>query len=172
VLLEQPWRVAGRRVATAAAQLDQSWLGGVASLPEVGLVDLPLVVGGRSTGARVAARTYAESGAKGLLALAFPLQPPARPSAVKMAQSRAGELPSGAPTLILQGSRDQFGTAPDFGDLPVGVTVRTVPWADHEFALPRNAPITERECLGIVAEQTAGWLSGLLSGESVGRHGR
>ena len=78
--VEQPWRVAGRRIATPPAQLDTAWLAvlhrlttGRARLP------VPLVVGGRSAGARVACRTAAAVGATAVLALSFPLHPPGRP---------------------------------------------------------------------------------------------
>src|SRR5436190_16560272 len=74
-LVEQPYRVAGRRSPAPARQLDEAWL---AVVPEL-FPDLPLIVGGRSAGARVACRTAAETGAKAVLCLAFPVHPPGRP---------------------------------------------------------------------------------------------
>src|SRR5205807_637728 len=86
-LVEQPYRVAGRRSPAPARQLDAAWLAVVQRLGEEELRGLPLVVGGRSSGARVACRTAAQTGAAGVLCLAFPLHPPGRPE-----QSRQPEL--------------------------------------------------------------------------------
>jgi predicted alpha/beta-hydrolase family hydrolase len=100
-LVEQPWRVAGRRVAPAPATLDEGWVQVLADAPR----DLPLLVGGRSAGARVACRTALATGAAGVVALAFPLHPPGKPE-----KSRASELTSaGVPVLVVQGASDPFG---------------------------------------------------------------
>ena len=114
-----------------------------------------------------AARTYAESGAKGLAGSGVSCghrldRPLARGTEPHWRAAAGGSA------LILQGSRDQFGTAQDFGDLPVGVTVRTVPWADHEFGAPTKSPITERECLGIIADRPP---AGSRSSSAVNRSG-
>ena len=79
VLVEQPYRVAGRRSPAPAGQLDTAWASVVAQLREGPLEGLPLLTGGRSSGARVACRTAAETGSVGVLCLAFPLHPPGRP---------------------------------------------------------------------------------------------
>jgi len=108
-LVEQPYRVAGRRAPAPAAQLDRAWVEVVESLRAGELGRLPLVVGGRSLGARVACRTSAKVGAVGVLCLAFPLQPPRRAAA----PSRLPELDSvSVPTLVVQGENDQFGIPP------------------------------------------------------------
>ena len=105
--VEQPYRVAGRRVPAPAPQLDEAWLAVIAALRERH-PDLPLVFGGRSMGARVACRTAVAAGARGVLALAFPLHPPGRPE-----KSRLAELDgAGVPVLVLQGDRDPFGMPP------------------------------------------------------------
>jgi predicted alpha/beta-hydrolase family hydrolase len=110
-LVEQPYRVAGRRSPPRAPQLDASWLSVVVHLRATELADLPLVVGGRSMGARVACRTAEETGAVAVLCLAFPLEPPRR--AGKPAQSRLHELEAvTVPTLVVQGVRDPFGMPP------------------------------------------------------------
>jgi predicted alpha/beta-hydrolase family hydrolase len=110
-LVEQPYRVAGRRSQAPAAQLDSSWLAVTAHLREGVLRDLPLVVGGRSAGARVACRTAAPAGAVAVLCLAFPLHPPGR--ADDPAKSRLGELDAvRLPVLVVQGERDAFGIPP------------------------------------------------------------
>jgi hypothetical protein len=111
-LVEQPYRVAGRRSPAPARQLDGAWTAVVAHLRGHELAGLPLVVGGRSLGARVACRTSAELGAAAVLCLAFPLEPPRRSG--KPAQSRLPELDAvGVPTLVVQGERDPFGMPPE-----------------------------------------------------------
>jgi uncharacterized protein len=110
-LVEQPYRVAGRRSPAPARQLDAAWTASVEALRDAGLGDLPLVVGGRSLGARVACRTAGELDAVAVLCLAFPLEPPQR--AGKPRQSRLAELDAvTAPTLVVQGERDPFGMPP------------------------------------------------------------
>jgi uncharacterized protein len=114
-LVEQPYRVAGRRAPAPAHQLDASWIAVVAHLRARELHGLPLVVGGRSLGARVACRTAESTGAVGVLCLAFPLRPPRR-SGAAAAQSRLSELEAVTlPTLVVQGSRDPFGIPPAGG---------------------------------------------------------
>jgi uncharacterized protein len=111
-LVEQPYRVAGRRSPASARQLDAAWLAVVSRLRARELLGLPLLVGGRSLGARVACRTAAISDAVAVLCLAFPLQPPRRSGAAP-APSRLPELDAVAvPTLVVQGARDPFGIPP------------------------------------------------------------
>jgi uncharacterized protein len=110
-LVEQPYRVAGRRAPAPARQLDAVWTAVVEHLLAGELRGLPLIVGGRSMGARVACRTAEATGAVGVLCLAFPLQPPRRSGAA--AQSRLPELDAvTVPTLVVQGARDPFGIPP------------------------------------------------------------
>ncbi|MFD0967693.1 alpha/beta hydrolase family protein [Plantactinospora endophytica] len=113
----QPYRVAGRRAPAPAGQLDEAWVAVVTELL-AGFRPTPtLVVGGRSSGARVACRTAGTLGAAGIVALAFPLHPPGRPE-----RSRAAELRTGLPTLVLNGDRDPFGVPA--GEPGVRVEVR------------------------------------------------
>ena len=126
VLVEQPWRVAGRSVAPAPAKLDEAWLAVLAALragpAHDGEIAGPLVVGGRSAGARVACRTAQSVGAPGVLALAFPLHPPGRPAA-----SRAAELAGvRVPVLVVQGASDPFGTPEEVRAAVPGVPVVAV----------------------------------------------
>jgi uncharacterized protein len=110
-LVEQPYRVAGRRSPAPAKQLDVAWTAVVEHLRENELAGLPLVLGGRSLGARVACRTSKELGAAAVLCLAFPLAPPRRSKPV---QSRLPELDAvEVPTLVVQGERDPFGMPPE-----------------------------------------------------------
>jgi uncharacterized protein len=112
-LVEQPYRVAGRRAPPAAPRLDVAWLAVLERLQETELAGMALVVGGRSSGARVACRTAAASGAIGVLCLAFPLQPPQRAAAAQPAPSRLPELEAvPVPVLVVQGTRDPFGLPP------------------------------------------------------------
>jgi uncharacterized protein len=110
-LVEQPYRVAGRRSPAPARQLDAVWTVVVGRLKANELAALPLVVGGRSLGARVACRTVDETGGVAVLCLAFPLEPPRR--AGKAPQSRLAELEAvDVPVLVVQGERDPFGMPP------------------------------------------------------------
>ena len=125
VLVDQPWRLSGKRVGPAPASLDRAWLPVLAALaPD--LAPRPLVVGGRSAGARVACRTAAEVGASAALALSFPPHPPGSPE-----RSRAAELatPSahGIPVHVVQGRTDPFGTPTEVAAvLPPGATLDVV----------------------------------------------
>jgi predicted alpha/beta-hydrolase family hydrolase len=111
-LVEQPYRVAGRRSPAPAHHLDAAWTAVLDRLVAAELHGLPLVVGGRSSGARVACRTAEAVGAIGVVCLAFPLQPPRRSGATP-AQSRLPELDAvTVPMLVVQGARDRFGIPP------------------------------------------------------------
>jgi uncharacterized protein len=106
-LVEQPYRVAGRRSPAPARQLDAAWLAVVGRLTQKELRGLPLIVGGRSSGARVACRTAGLAEAAGVVCLAFPLRPPGRDV------SRLDELEAvTVPTLVVQGASDPFGMPP------------------------------------------------------------
>jgi predicted alpha/beta-hydrolase family hydrolase len=107
-LVEMPWRVAGRRIAPRPEILDGCWLDVLASIPR----SLPVLVGGRSAGARVACRTAAQVGAVGVLALAFPLHPPGKPE-----RSRAAELEIEVPLVVVQGESDPFGRPEEFPEV-------------------------------------------------------
>jgi predicted alpha/beta-hydrolase family hydrolase len=145
-LVEQPYRVAGRRSPPRAPQLDAAWIAVVDALRAGDLGGLPIVTGGRSSGARVACRTAGACSAVGVLCLAFPLRPPRREGAAP-APSRLGELEGvEVPALIVQGERDPFGVPPA-GPLRQVVVVQ----GDH--SLRGNA----RE----VTDALSAWLPGL-----------
>lgn len=108
-LVEQPYRVAGRRASAPARQLDAAWIAVVGQLRAAVLGGVPLIVGGRSSGARVACRTSGATGASAVLCLAFPLQPPQR-AGRKATTSRQRELDAvSLPLLVVQGALDPFG---------------------------------------------------------------
>jgi predicted alpha/beta-hydrolase family hydrolase len=104
-LVEQPYRVAGRRSPAPAHQLDAAWIAVVEQLLAGELLGLPLIAGGRSSGARVACRTAPATGAIGVLCLAFPLHPPGRPESTRQPELDAVEVP----VLVVQGASDPFG---------------------------------------------------------------
>jgi predicted alpha/beta-hydrolase family hydrolase len=145
-LVEQPYRVAGRRSSPAAGQLDAAWTAAVEHLLGGELGGLPLITGGRSAGARVACRTAAATGAVAVLCLAFPLESPRRSGPP---QSRLDELESVAvPTLVVQGERDRFGVPPPGARREVAV----VP-GDHGL----------KKDLGAVAAAVRDWLPRVVS---------
>ena len=142
-LVEQPYRVAGRRSPAPAAQLDAAWVSIVEQLREDALSGLALVTGGRSAGARVACRTAAATGAVGVVCLAFPLRPPGRASA----PSRLPELDAVAvPMLVVQGERDPFG-------IPPPSELRSVVLVPGNHSLRAATPVTDA---------VQNWLSRLL----------
>lgn len=147
VRLEQPWRVAGRKIAPRPEILDECLVAATDKLR----VRTPLVLGGRSAGARSAARTAQTVGASGCLALSFPLHPPGRPE-----RSRLDELEgAGVPTLVVQGERDPFGTPEEF---PEDVDLTVVPGADHGFKVPKRGDVTQEDALQIIVEATLEWV--------------
>jgi uncharacterized protein len=150
VLLEQPWRVAGRKVATAPPTLDDALVAAARSLR----LRTPLVVGGRSAGARSAARSAAGLGAAGCLALSFPLHPPGRPEKSRLAELRG----AGVPTLVVQGEQDTMGRPEEFPDDLEHVDFAVVPGGDHGLRVPRSAGLSQGEAMEIVVESTLEWL--------------
>jgi hypothetical protein len=142
-LVEQPYRVAGRRSPAPAHQLDTAWVAVIEHLRARELSVAQLVVGGRSSGARVACRTARAVGATGVLCLAFPLQPPRRENAAH-APSRLAELETvTVPVLVVQGVRDRFG-------MPPASERRTVVQVAGDHSL--------RTDLGAVGEAVSAWL--------------
>jgi predicted alpha/beta-hydrolase family hydrolase len=148
-LVEQPYRVAGRRSPAPAQQLDAAWTAVVEELSAGDLGGLPVVAGGRSSGARVACRTAEVTGAVGVLCLAFPLRPPRREGA-RPAPSREPELDAvTVPVLVVQGARDPFG-------MPVASATRTIVVVDGDHSLRSSA----QDVGGAVAT----WLAELVGG--------
>jgi predicted alpha/beta-hydrolase family hydrolase len=154
VRFEQPWRRAGRRIATPPATLDAALVAAGDRLR----VRTPLIVGGRSAGARSAARSARRMGARGCLALAFPLHPPGRPE-----KSRVDELAgAGVPLLVVQGEQDTMGRPDEF---PGHVDLCVVPGADHGFRVPARGSISQEEAMDIVVETTLEWIVREIVGE-------
>ena len=146
--VDQPWVVAGKRIAPAPARLDEGWTAVLTALRDAGDLTGPVVFGGRSAGARVACRTASALGAAGVLALAFPLHPPGRPG-----KSRAAELlAAGVPLLVVQGETDAFGRPAEVTAALAGSAgvVRGVP-GDHAL----------RKDVAAVATAAVAWLGAL-----------
>ena len=139
-LVEQPYRVAGRKSPAPAKQLDAAWVAVLESLLARELASLEVIVGGRSAGARVACRTASAVGASGVLCLAFPVHPPGRPEKDRLDELDAVEVP----TLVVQGVRDPFG-------MPPPAPGRTVVQVQGDHSL--------RGDLAAVAEAVAAWLA-------------
>lgn len=174
-LITQPYRVRGARAPGSPARQDEAWREIIVALrgdPRAG-PDLPLIVGGRSNGARVACRTAAAVGAAGVIALAFPLRPPARRSpapgtlaagngGVSGPVTREADLLAAAgaaiPVLVVNGDRDPFGIPAPGG----AIRVVTLPGESH--SLSRNP--------AAVADAVTGWLSDVLPPLSGGRRAR
>ena len=148
-LVEQPYRVAGRRAPAPARQLDAAWIAVVEHLRAGVLGGMALVVGGRSSGARVACRTAEATGAVGVVCLAYPLQPP-RGSRAPATPSRLPELDHvTVPTLVVQGERDPFG-------IPPSTPQRTVVRVSGDHSL--------RTDLRAVTAAVRAWLPGVVRG--------
>lgn len=158
-LFEQPWRVAGGKVASPPAKLDTAFTAAARTLRG----RTPLVVGGRSAGARSAARTASALGARGCLCLAFPLHPPGRPE-----KSRLDELlGAGVTTLVVQGENDPFGRPEEFPDpLPDDVALAVVPSADHGFATPKRSGVSEADAMAVIVESTLEWIVREIAGNA------
>jgi uncharacterized protein len=144
-LVEQPYRVAGRRSPAPARQLDAAWIAVLEQLRADPLLGLSVITGGRSAGARVACRTSLEVGAAAVLCLAFPVHPPGKgddPSKSRLPELDAVQVP----TLVVQGESDPFGMPPD----GPGRTVVRVP-GNHSL---RNT--------GAVATAVSAWLASVM----------
>lgn len=153
IRLEQPWRVAGRRVAGPPASLDEALVAAASRLR----TRTPLVVGGRSAGARSAARCARTLGAVGCLALAFPLHPPGHPEKSRLPELRG----AGVPTLVIQGDRDTMGRPEEFPD---DLDLAVVPGADHGLKVPARGPVSQDEAMEIVVESALEWIVREVSG--------
>lgn len=155
---EQPWRVAGGRVAVRPPRLDEAWLAGLESFLGAVGPGTPLVTGGRSAGARVACRTATMLGAVGVVCLSFPLHLPGSPERSRLPELLAPDVPR----LVLQGTRDTFGGAAELaGRLSEdpgaadGVRLVALTGADHGGRVPTGGSPTAAELRDRVVEETA-----------------
>lgn len=152
-LVEMPWRVQGKKLAPRPELIDEAYVAVLDSLR----MRTPLIVGGRSAGARSACRVAHAVGARAVLALSFPLHPPGRPE-----KSRLTELlGAGVPALVVQGENDPFGGP---GEFPEGIDLAVVPGADHSLRVSKAAGISQEEALGIVLEAALEWIVREIAG--------
>ena len=143
-LIEQPYRVAGKRSQPAESKLDEAWVAVAEALRGGELDGLPLIAGGRSAGARVACRTAAETGAIAVLCLAFPVHPPGKPEKTRLDELDAVQVP----VLVVQGESDPFGMPPEARN-------RTVATVAGNHGLKKD--------LGAVASAVGEWLPGVAA---------
>jgi predicted alpha/beta-hydrolase family hydrolase len=157
VLVEMPWRVAGKKLAPAPAAIDAAYLAVLDQLR----TRSPLVLGGRSAGARSACRIARDVGARGVLALSFPLHPPGRPEKSRLEELRGVRLPA----LVIQGEKDPFGTPDEFPD---GIELAVVPEADHSMKVAKRASVSQADALAVVLEATLEWVVREVAGNPGG----
>jgi predicted alpha/beta-hydrolase family hydrolase len=157
VLVEMPWRVAGKKLAPAPAAIDVAYLAVLDQLR----TRSPLVLGGRSAGARSACRIARDVGARGVLALSFPLHPPGRPEKSRLEELQGVRLPA----LVIQGENDPFGTPDEFPD---GIELAVVPEADHSMKVPKRASVSQADALAVVLEATLEWVVREVAGNPRG----
>jgi predicted alpha/beta-hydrolase family hydrolase len=159
-----PYTEQGRRLPDRAPTLEACFRDVIAAIrARADLGTGPLVIGGKSMGGRIASHLAAQGLADlaGLVALGYPLHPPGRPEqlrALHLARIRQ-------PMLIVQGSRDAFGTPEELRPalVPLGatVTLQIVEGGDHSFKVPKRGPITQEEVFERVQDEIAGWISRL-----------
>ena len=150
--IEQPWVVSGKRVAPRPETLDIATIACINAIR----VRTPLVIGGRSAGARSACRLARKMGAVGCLALSFPLHPPGRPETTRLAELRG----VGLPTFVVQGERDAFGGPEEF---PESTALTVIPDADHGFAVPARAVLDREQTLALVVEAVVEWITARIA---------
>jgi uncharacterized protein len=146
-LVEMPWRVKGKKLAPRPEVIDETFLAVMNSMR----MRSPLIIGGRSAGARSACRIARSVGAKGVLALSFPLHPPGRPESSRLTELLGARVPS----LVIQGENDPFGTPEEF---PEHVDLAVVPAADHSLRVPKSGAIGQDDALAVVLEATLEWI--------------
>jgi len=157
-LITQPYRLArssGHPIAHASDEpaLDTAWR---AVWPHLTATGTPMIAGGRSAGSQVACRTAKTLGARGVIALSYPLLGPGSPREL---------LATGLPTLVVQGGSDPYGTPGQYPPLPPTITLVDVPFANHTFNVPAHTGTTT-DAIGTVAAAVTSWLDGLLSPHS------
>ena len=156
-LVEMPWRVQGKKLAPRPEVIDQTFLAVMNAMR----MRTPLIIGGRSAGARSACRIARSVGAKGVLALSFPLHPPGRPESSRLPELVGARVP----TLVVQGENDPFGTPAEF---PSNVDLAVVPAGDHSLRVPKAAGLGQDEALAVVLEAALEWIVREIVGNPLG----
>lgn len=150
--LEQPWVIQGKKIAPRAEVLDDVLRAAMNAVR----VRTPIVLGGRSAGARSAARQARQLGGVGVVALAYPLHPAGKPERTRTQELVDARLP----TLVVQGDHDRYGRPSEF---PSSVDLTEVPFADHQFRVGPRAPISQDEAIAIVVESVLEWVTGRIT---------
>jgi uncharacterized protein len=161
VRFEQPWRTAGRKTGAPPPRLDEAWVAGLEWLTSQEWARCPVVVGGRSAGARVACRTASQTNSLAIVCLAFPLHPPGRPEKSRVAELLTPQVPR----LVVQGSKDSFGTADEIRTAigkAVGVTVVELPDADHGFRIAKSSPTSPADLRMMLITQVSRFIAAEL----------
>ena len=149
-----------RRPPPRADTLKAEYMDAVDALAESG----PLIIGGKSLGGRVASmvadQLFASGRIVGLLCLGYPFHPIGKPD-----QLRTGHLAEmKTPTLIVQGTRDPFGTREEVlaYTLSKSIEIFWLEDGDHDLR-PRKAVsgLTAKDHLHAMAHRVAIWTSGL-----------
>lgn len=149
-LFEQPWAVAGKKVASAPSTLDAGFVAAASWMR----VRTPLIVGGRSAGARSAARTANQLGASGCLLLSFPLHPPGKPEKSRLQELLLPRMT----TVVVQGENDPFGRPEEFPADRPDKDITVVPAADHSLRVPASAPISQADVDVLITEAVLEWI--------------
>jgi predicted alpha/beta-hydrolase family hydrolase len=118
-----------------------------------------LVIGGKSLGGRMATMVADELRVRGVVCLGYPFHPPGQPERLRTAHLET----LATPTLIVQGTRDPFGTREEVARYRISPNIR-IEWlegGDHSFKPRKETGYTEREHLGHAAGLTAEFMSSL-----------
>jgi predicted alpha/beta-hydrolase family hydrolase len=135
-----PYMAAGRSAPDRPPALEAAWRTAIdEARGHAAFARLPLFIGGKSMGGRIASQVAAAGvdGVAGLVFFGYPLHPPGRPG-----QTRDAHLPSiREPMLFVQGARDQFGTSAEIGALLPRLRhaeMAVIPDGDHSFKTRRK----------------------------------
>lgn len=157
-----PYIAAGRRIPDKAPVLEAAWRDAIDEA-RTRWPRLPLFIGGKSMGGRIASHVASQGGAgplAGVVFFGYPLHPPGRPR-----QRRDAHLPAIAePMLFVQGTRDQFGTVAEIRELLPSlqrVTLHEVAGGDHSFKVP-GGKAKQEPVMTEVLETAAAWMDGCV----------
>ena len=158
-----PYITAGRKVPDRTPVLEQAWREAI-DRARMTVGDLPLFIGGKSMGGRIATQVASQGGAgplRGVVCLGYPLHPPGR-----LEQRRDAHLPAiEEPLLFVQGTRDTFGTAAEIEALLPRLhraTLHAIHGGDHSFKVPGGKGSQEPVFNGIL-EAIVHWMRAIES---------
>jgi predicted alpha/beta-hydrolase family hydrolase len=155
-----PYMTARRKVPDPARVLEAHWRR-VIDAARSGLPALPLFIGGKSMGGRIASQVAAgaHSAVAGLVFLGYPLHPPGRPD-----KPRDAHLPRiSEPMLFVQGTRDTFGTVSEIRALLPrlpNATLHEVAGGDHSFKVS-GGKLKPPDVMNDIMNVVADWMKGL-----------